>query len=104
VVRRVNRYAIEAASSDRSRLLKPLLVAVVAPLAKRLMVCRVPKKFVVAAMRLNVIDYLGGNRVALHLVHYAQRMFLQISLTVRLPAASITPFGCGFAFVFRHLQ
>jgi hypothetical protein len=29
-------------------------------------------------------------------------MFMQIPLTIRLPPPPITPFGCGFAFVFKR--
>lgn len=90
----VNRHAIEAAADHGAGLLQALLVSVVALLAQRLVVLRIPEQFVVALVRDDVIDHLGGYDAALLLVHDANRVFPKVSLTILLPPPSIAALGC----------
>lgn len=93
MVARVNRYAIEAAADHSAGLLQALLVSVVAPLAQCLVVLWIPEQFMVALVRDDVIDHVGGYRLSLLLVHHAEGMLAEVTLSVLLPPPAVATLG-----------
>lgn len=91
---RVNRNSIETTAAHSSGFLQALLVTVVALLAQCLVVAWIPKQFVVALMRNDVIDYICHHCVPLCLVHHTQRVLLQEASAVLLPPVSVATPSC----------
>lgn len=65
------RNSINAAANDYTRLLQPLLVAVMASLAKRLPIIPSPEQLWVATMRLDVVNDRRLDREAASIAHHA---------------------------------
>lgn len=89
---RVYRYATQIAPNNGAGFFEPLLMTVVAMLAQRLMITLVPEFFLIASMRLNVIDDGGSYDLPMLQVIGTQWMLAQIPRTILLPCGSIATF------------
>ncbi len=74
MVTRIDWQAIEATPDDASRPFKALLVPIVAGLAQRLMVLRIPEQLVITLVRNNVIDDRCRYYMTELQVHRAERV------------------------------
>ena len=102
---RIDWTAIEITAHDDAGFLQPLLIAVVAALAQRLMVCWVPKQRVInaavsQARFADVVDHGCRTKNTTAPTVHAQRMRAQIAVAVNLPFVAI-PALCSTAAIGR---